>query len=177
MRSLASAEHIRRFMEAVGRGAKNETRIYFTGGTSAVLLGWRDATIDIDLTIQPDDDEVLRLLPALKDQLELNIELASPAHFIPELPGWEERSLFIAQHGSVTFLHYDFYSQALSKIERGHAQDLLDVEAMVRQGRVEPDRLRAMFEAIVPLLYRYPAVDPESLRRALDEALEPGKRP
>jgi hypothetical protein len=171
MRSLASAESIRRFMEAVGRDAKRDTRIYFAGGVSAVLMGWRESTIDIDLSIQPDDDEVLRLFPALKDQLQINVELASPAHFVPELPGWQERSVFVAQHGSVTFLHYDFYTQALSKIERGHDQDLRDVGQMMDHGLVEPDRLRTLFEAVIPELYRYPAIDPESLRRAVDEVV------
>ena len=171
MRSLAGAEGIRRFMEAVGRDARAEARVYFAGGTSAVLMGWRDSTIDVDLTIHPDADPILRLLPSLKERLQLNVELASPAHFVPELPGWEERSVFIARHGPVTFLHYDFYTQALSKIERGHDQDLRDVDAMLREGLVEPDRLRKLFEAVVPSLYRYPAIDPESLRRALDQAL------
>jgi len=30
-----------------------------------------------------------------KETLMINIEIASPAHFIPSLPGWEERSIFI----------------------------------------------------------------------------------
>ena len=131
-------------------------------------MGWRDSTIDLDLSIQPDEDEVLRLLPTLKDQLQINVELASPAHFVPELPGWEERSLFIAQHGAVTFLHYDFYGQALSKIERGHDQDQRDVDRMMDDGLVDPDRLLTLFESVIPRLYRYPAIDPESLRRAVE---------
>ena len=158
-------------MRALGAAAREEARVYFTGGVSAVLMGWRPTTIDVDLALAPDRDDLLRLLPALKDELELNIELAAPSHFVPELPGWEERSPFIAREGKVSFHHYDFYAQALAKIERGHAQDRADVEAMLGAGLVLPARLRELFEMIVPHLYRYPAIDPASLRRALDEAL------
>ena len=67
------------------------------------------------------------------------------------------------------FHHYDFYAQALSKIERGHDRDALDVQAMATQGLIEPARLLGYFEQIVPELYRYPALDPPSFRRAVEE--------
>ena len=86
----------------------------------------------------------------------MNVELACPAHFIPELPGWQERSLFIAQEEKLSFYHYDLYAQALAKIERGHALDVTDVEEMFRRGFIGPIKLKSLFEAIVPQLYRYP---------------------
>jgi hypothetical protein len=171
MRRLAEAATIRRFMKALGAGVRAETRVYFTGGVSSVLMGWRAATIDVDVTFVPDRDEVLRLLPDLKNELELNIELAAPSQFVPELPGWEDRSPFIAREGLASFHHYDFYAQALSKIERGHVQDRSDVKAMLDAGLVQPVRLRELFEGIVDQLYRYPALDPATLRRALNQAL------
>src|SRR4029450_3378118 len=65
-------------------------RAFLTGGATAVLHGWRASTIDVDVVFRPESDALLRAIPALKEGLELNVELASPAHFIPELPGWEE---------------------------------------------------------------------------------------
>lgn len=100
------------------------------------------------------------------------MELAAPSHFIPELPGWETRSLFITREGTVSFYHYDFYAQALSKIERGHTQDAVEVLAMLDQRLVVPARLREFFEAIEPQLHRYPAIDSPSFRRAVEEALK-----
>lgn len=64
-------------------------------------------------------DRLFRALPQLKEELEINIELASPDPFIPELPGWQERSLFVAREGRLSFYHYDLFAQALAKIERG----------------------------------------------------------
>jgi Nucleotidyltransferase of unknown function (DUF6036) len=173
MRALTEIERLRRFMRALGEAAEADARVYFTGGATAVLLGWRASTIDVDVQLVPDRDDLLRAIARLKEQLQINVELASPAHFIPELPGWETRSVFITREERVSFYHYDFYAQALSKIERGHAQDQVDVAAMLTEGRVVPERLRELFEAIVPQLHRYPAIDPGSLRRAVDLALAP----
>jgi len=173
MRPLADVERVRSFMRAFGASAPPQTRVYFAGGTSAVLMGWRAATVDLDVSIVPDRDEALRLLPALKQQLDLNIELVSPADFVPELPGWEERSAFIAREGNASFYHYDFYGQALSKIERGHVQDQADVRSMIDSGLIEPQRMRELFEAAEGVLFRFPAIDPASLRRTLEQTLKP----
>jgi hypothetical protein len=171
LRALADASRVRAFMTALGREADVEGRAYFTGGASAVLLGWRDSTIDVDIKLKPETDRLFRAIPSLKESLQLNVELASPADFIPELPGWEERSPFIEKEGRLAFHHYDFHAQALAKIERGHTQDVTDVREMLRRGLVTPERLRALFEAAVPQLHRYPAVDPGAFRRALEELL------
>lgn len=172
MRGLTNRDTLERFMRELGKASTAETRVYFTGGATAVLFGWRASTIDVDLELVPDRDEMLRAIAALKDELQINVELAAPSHFIPELPGWETRSPLITRHGSVSYYHYDCYAQALSKIERGHAQDRLDVIAMLDGGLIQPPRLRELFESIESALYRYPAIDPPSFRRAVDEALK-----
>ncbi len=171
MRALADAARVRAFMRALGREADAGGRVYFTGGASAVLTGWRDSTIDVDLKLVPESDRLFRAIPALKESLQLNVELVSPADFIPELAGWEERSPFIEKEGRLSFHHYDFHAQALAKLERGHAQDVADVREMIGRGLVTPERLRAYFEEIAGRLDRYPAVDPPSFRRALEELL------
>lgn len=56
MRRLADADRIRAFMDAVGRAAKTEIRLYFTGGATAVLSGWRSSTIDVGILMIPEDD-------------------------------------------------------------------------------------------------------------------------
>ncbi len=104
----------------------------------------------------------------LKERLGVNIELASPPDFIPELPGWRERSPLVFQEGNIDVHHFDFYSQALSKIERGFRQDLDDVGKMIECGLVQPVRLGELFEAIEPELYRYPAIDPAAFRSKVE---------
>jgi hypothetical protein len=106
-----------------------------------------------------------------KEDLEINAELASPSDFISELPGWRERSLPIPTEGLLSFYHYDPYSQALAKIEHGHAQDREDVGQMFERGLIRRDRLLVLFDQIEPLLYRYPEVDPPSFRAGVERAV------
>jgi hypothetical protein len=156
-------------MRELAVASRGAGRVYLTGGASAVLLGWRESTLDIDIKIIPEDDRVLRAIPELKERLRLNVELASPGDFIPPLPGWEERSKFIAKEGALFFHHYDFYAQCLAKIERGHRKDLADVKMMLAEGLVERRRLLELFDAIEPELYRYPALDAHSFRSAVTQ--------
>jgi hypothetical protein len=171
MRRPVDEERIRRFMSELGTEADQEGRLYFTGGATAVLLGWRLSTIDVDIKMEPETDPLFRALPRIKDKLEINVELAAPDQFIPEVPGWKERSSFIARQGRLSFYHYDFYAQALSKVQRGHAKDLEDVREMIARGLVDRGELRRQFEQIEPMLYRYPAVEPAAFRKALESAL------
>lgn len=168
MREKVTAARLQEFMKALGIAVTGPARIFLVGGASAVLCGWRESTIDIDLKAIPDSDEILRSLPTLKESLHVNIELASPDDFIPELPSWQERSRFIRQEGKLTFLHYDFYAQALAKIERGHRVDLLDVREMIQNGSVEPGRLLEFFSQIEAKIYKYPAIDSEKFRAAVE---------
>jgi hypothetical protein len=47
-------------------------QVYLVGGATAVTVGWRDSTIDIDLAFGPGADDVLRAIPAIKDSLNIN---------------------------------------------------------------------------------------------------------
>lgn len=156
-------------MRALGNEAEGETRLYFTGGATAVLLGWRSSTVDVDIKMDPESDRLFRAIPQIKDRLEINVELAAPDQFIPALPGWQERSAFIGREGRLSFYHYDLYSQALSKIQRGHAQDLADVRQMLERGLIDREELLRRFEQIEPNLYRFPAIDPSAFRKAVEE--------
>jgi hypothetical protein len=169
MRELADASRIERFMRELGRAARSEGRVYLAGGATAVLYGWRESTIDVDVKLIPDSDELLREIPRLKAELDLNIELAAPSDFIPLPPGWEERSPLIRSEGKLSFHHFDPVAQALSKAERGHAQDRLDVREMIESGLVDPAEVRNQFARIEPELYRFPAVDPDAFRAAVAE--------
>jgi hypothetical protein len=168
MRRVVDRERLLGFMRDLGHRARTDATLYLTGGASALLMEWRPTTIDIDIKIEPESSEVLREIPQLKERYDLNIELASPEQFIPELPGWRDRSPFIIREGRLDFRHYDFYAQALSKLERGHARDATDVDAMVAAGLVEPAKLLRFYELIEPELYRYPAINAPVFRRSVE---------
>lgn len=169
MRKLADASRIERFMRELGRSVDTDGRVYITGGATAVLHGWRETTIDVDIKLIPDRDEILREIPRLKQELDLNVELAAPSDFIPVPSGWEDRSPLIRTEGRLSFHHFDPVAQALSKAERGHEQDIRDVREMVASGLVNPAEAVVQFEAIESELYRFPAIDPASFRKAVEE--------
>lgn len=169
-REASDAAKVDALMRRLGREARGPGTVYLVGGASAVLIGWRALTVDVDLKLAPEPAGVFEAMHRAKEALDINIELAAPDDFIPALPGWQERSRFIARHGSVEFRHYDFYAQALAKIERGHAQDSQDVRAMADEGLIEPRRLMGLFVAIEPDLLRYPAIDATAFRQKVDMA-------
>lgn len=163
-------------MRALGAVSDADARVYFTGGATAVLYAWRPSTIDVDIKVVPESDHVLRAIPQIKETLNLNVELASPDDFVPVRSGWEDRSPFIGREGNLSFHHFDLYAQALAKAERGHAQDQEDLKAMIRLGLIESAGALQYFEAIEPLLYRYPAIDQASFRRAVEDVFGGGTR-
>lgn len=175
MREGVTASRLLEFMSALGAVVKTVARVYLVGGATAVLIGWRDSTIDVDLKVIP-DREVLQSLPALKERLKINVELASPDDFIPPVPGWQDRSQFIEREGKLDFFHYDFYSQALAKIERGHATDIADVRQLLSRGLIDPDRLLQLFFTIEAEIYKYPAVDPKSFQQAVERIAAEGRK-
>ena len=133
-------------MSRLGAAAREDAACYLVGGGTAVLLGWRDTTVDVDIRLEPESADLLRQLAALKDDLEVNVELASPADFIPLPDGWRERSPFVAQEGKIVFRHFDLLSQALAKLERDHQRDRADLQAMLDAGLVERERLLEAFD-------------------------------
>ncbi len=168
MRESADADRIRRLARELGRAVPRGTRMYLTGGATAVLEGWRDSTVDIDVRFEPDSDAALSRIAEIKERLSVNVELASPLDFLPPLADWQDRSRFRFREGNLEVFDFDPYSQALSKLERGFELDMEDVKNMVSDGQVEPTKLLELFEGAEPELFRFPTVDPASLRTAVE---------
>jgi hypothetical protein len=169
MRIEASKPRLEAFMSALGQRVKGEGCVYLTGGATAVLQGWREMTIDIDLKPDPEPAGFYEAIAVLKNELEINVELACPDQFIPAIPGWRERSVFIVQKGPVRFFHYDPYGQALSKLQRRHERDMRDVHSLIKSGWVEKVRLWELFQQIEPQIIRYPAIDAATFRAVVKQ--------
>lgn len=170
MRAPVDRERLERFIDELGRVAPpgEPARVYLVGGATAVLHEFRDSTIDVDLRIEPDHSPLLRALPPIKERLGINLELASPLDFLPELPGWRDRSRFVRQSGAVAVFELDYYAQALAKLERGHDRDLADVAAMRDEGLIDNARLLELLAAIEPELWRFPSISPAAFREDVE---------
>lgn len=159
-------------MKILGRESRGSGRIYFTGGASALLIGWRNSTIDIDIRLDPEPPGIFQAIAKINQDLNINIELASPQDFLPPLPGWRDRSRFISRQGDISFYHYDFTAQALSKLSRSYNRDLDDVKAMYDQNLFSLQDLQDGFNAIEPEIIRFPSLDPEILRTRVEQFIE-----
>ena len=164
MRSNIDPQKVEQIMDALGRAAKGPGRVYFTGGVSALLVGWRESTVDVDVRLDPEPSGIFQAIAKIKNELGINIELASPQDFLPPLPGWQDRSVYIGKRGQISFYHYDFTAQALSKLSRGYERDENDVKAMLHRKLFSIETLRDSFEAIEPDLIRYPSLDPKDIK-------------
>jgi hypothetical protein len=60
--------------------------------------------------------------------------------------------VFIGRQGQISFYHYDFTAQALSKLSRGYNRDIDDVRAMYEQKLFTLKKLRDCFNEIEPEL-------------------------
>ncbi|MBD2415768.1 hypothetical protein FACHB389_22785 [Nostoc calcicola FACHB-389] len=172
MRPNVDSQKIERLMQVLGREAQGSGCIYFTGGASALLIGWRNSTVDVDIRLDPEPPGIFQAIAKLKQELNINIELASPQDFLPPLPGWRDRSVFIGKQGQISFYHYDFTAQALSKLSRGFDRDIKDVQAMYKQKLFSLRELQDCFEAIAPELIRFPSLNPDVLRSKVENFIE-----
>jgi hypothetical protein len=145
-------------------------RVYVVGGGTAVLAGWRPATIDVNLFAE--GEAVFRDVQGIKERLGLNIEFARPEDFVPALSGSGNRHRFIERVGNIDFYHYDPYAQLLSKVVRGFRKDMLDAGQLVRSGWVDARRFQELVAAIPDSAYaRYPSLSRESVLEAVDAFL------
>lgn len=150
------------FLVKLGIAFKHAARLYLVGGTTLVYEGLREQSLDIDIAYEVENKfeaEFANTIRLLKDELQINVEQASPGDFIPLPAGWKERAKFVGRFGQVDVFHFDLYSTALSKIERGREGDYQDVIALLDAGQIEMAELR---EALANIM---PRVEQESLKR------------
>ena len=152
-RSPVDSQRIHEFLGALGERFRGRARLYLVGGATLVYEHFRAQTLDIDLTIEAEpsaEGQLIQAIRELKDSLGLNVEQVSPADFIPLPAGYRDRSEFIGRFGNLDVFHFDLYSTALSKIERGSEQDFADVLALLRAKRIQWTELERAFDEILP---------------------------
>lgn len=113
------------------------------------------------------------MLAALRDELGLNIEFASPDQFIPVLAGWPDRSPFVERVADTTYRHFEYLAQALAKTSRQVAHDRADVLALVDRSLVSGADVWAYLRAVEEQLHRYPQVRAAQLAQKIRDLLGP----
>ena len=172
MREKLTRERLISLMRELARTGprRGAHQVYLVGGGTAVYLGWRPSSIDVDL--HSDQEVVFRDIQQIKERLNINIEFARPEDFVPALCGSADRHVFIDTMGKITFYHYDPYAQVFSKVVRGFERDLDDAGQFVGSGMVEPERFRSLVSAVPDSAYaRYPSLTRSGVEMAVDTFL------
>lgn len=170
-RNAITKEILHAFMQSTGKALKKNATFYLTGGSTAILFGFREGTIDID--IAGDMDELFSHIPKLKERLQINIELAKPTDFVPSLPDEINRHILIGKFGKAVFMHFDPYSQAFSKIVRGHTTDIADVKALIGKKLVDPTKLNKMVKKLRDSEFeRYPRLNRVAVEMAVESFIK-----
>lgn len=142
---------ITEFLRRLGERYRGSGQLWLVGGTTVVFEGYRAQTLDVDLTFEGADETLLlQAIRELKDELSINVEQASPADFIPLPAGHGNRGQFVGRFGGLDVFHFDLYSTALSKIDRGNEQDFADVVALLDAEKIEWAKLESCYNEILP---------------------------
>lgn len=153
LRERVDRTRIEGFLQRLGERFRHPARLYLVGGTTMVFEALRQQTLDIDVALEVSADAhgaLIQTIRALKDELSVNVEEASPGDFIPLPAGYASRHEYVGRFGQIDVWHFDLYSTALSKVARGRVQDVEDVLALLSAGRLEWDKLDACFRDVLP---------------------------
>jgi len=152
---------IEKFLNALGKAYRKAGSLYLAGGAALVHMGLRSgSTLDIDVVIEAsDEDEMIMAIRRLVEQMQINIEFASPADFIPIPSQWAAHAKFIGRYGKIDAFYFDLYSLALSKISRGSDRDLIDIKLLVQQKLVTLDELDTAYNEILPRMGKRPYIN------------------
>lgn len=169
MREAITKQRLQELMKALAQSAprSGDFRVYLVGGATAVFVGWRKSTIDVDL--YSDQEALFRTIQEIKERLNINIEFARPEHFVPPLQESDDRHVHIVTTGPVTFCHYDPYAQLLAKVVRGFERDLQDSREFITHKMVEIEPFRSLVTGLSDAVYaKYPSLS----RRGVETAVE-----
>ena len=165
MRQSVDKAAIESFLQQLGRTFLKPARLYLVGGAALVHLGVRPGfTQDIDIQVgEANEGELIVAIQRLIKQIQVNVEFASPVDFIPLPTQWETHAQFVGRYGMIDVFYFDFYSIALSKIERGNNRDIADVKLLVQQGIITLNELDVAYQEVLSQLGkgRYPRITPQ----------------
>jgi hypothetical protein len=116
MRPAVDKAAIESFLQQLGRTFLKPARLYLVGGAALVHLGVRPGfTQDIDIQVgEVNEGELIVAIQRLIQQMQVNVEFASPADFMPLPSQWETHARFIGRYGKIDV----FYKEAKGRMTR-----------------------------------------------------------
>ncbi len=165
MRQGVDKAAIESFLQQLGKTFRKPARLYLVGGAALVHMGVRSGfTQDIDVQVSgAGEGDLIVAIQRMIERMQINVEFASPVDFIPLPKQWELHARFVGRYGTIDVFYFDFYSIALSKMERGNNRDIEDVKLLVQQGIIDLAELDNAYQEVLTQLGkgRYPRITPK----------------
>ncbi len=149
---------IEQFLLALGKSYHKRARIYLTGSSSLIHLGLRPGvalTIDV-LPDAPDEEEMITAIRQTGERQQIDVLFTSPEDFVPIPIHWKTQTRYIVRYGTIEAYYFDFYSLALSKIERGSDRDLYDLRLLIEQNIINLKKLEETYREVLPRMGKRP---------------------
>ena len=90
--------------------------------------------MDLDLKLDPEPEGVFAAIARIKEELDVNVELASPDDFLPQLADWREQSPLVGQASARSKCATTTCARRRSaELARGFERDVADVVAMLER--------------------------------------------
>jgi hypothetical protein len=150
MRPKVDKARIEDFLKNLGRNFRKSGRLYLVGGAALVHSGVRSgSTLDIDVEIAGENEgEMIDAIRQLIQQMNINVEFASPGDFMPLPKHWLTQSQYVGRYGAIDVFYFDFYSIALSKMQRGSDLDINDVKLLLQQRVITLEGLDSAYQEV-----------------------------
>lgn len=159
---------IEKFLHSIGQIMRKPARLYLSGETALIHMGTRPGgAMNMEVVLDTtDQDTMLSAIQHVLDQMQIGVELASPADLIPLPTQWTTQSRYVGRSGSIDVFYFDFYSLALSKVARGADRDLMDIKLLLQQEVITLDGLDNACREILPRIGFAPYLNPNLKRFA-----------
>jgi hypothetical protein len=161
---------IEQLIVEVARNLDEPTDLYLLGGATLVWLGTARSTLDIDFVGDDLPDHPSQLHMALTkagDILHLDVEAVPIERFVPPLKGSSTRHRLLASQGALRVWMFDPLTLALSKLDRGLASDVEDLQFMLATNIIALEQLHLAVEEVAPSAAAFD-MDLRAMRRRLD---------
>lgn len=151
-------------LKLFGEQVPPESKITLLGGSALILLGNSRETIDIDFIgddVNP--SELHRHIIQIAKENKILLDVVPIEHFIPLPEDSEKRIISVGEFGNLSVFIADPYSIALSKIDRGLANDYTDIEFLLAKGHITLDMLTNIVQSTIAKAGKYD-LDPDFLK-------------
>ena len=156
----ANKQVLEQCLVELGHLFPHPARIYLLENSGLTHQGARRSGVDVALEVQVDPihaGEFVTSVGAVQDKHHVHLGYLSSAEWLP--PGWETRAEYLARYGQIDVYVFDAYPVALSKLARARVSDLCHVHALIRERRLDLNRLPTVVAEVAAQLRSSGAID------------------